>query len=263
MENLNNQEYESTLVILAVNPGRVINSLAELTSISDYRLIHKNPKAIKDIYLDTLDNNLGTKKLSLRLRESNGEYGFTIKGPAQINKWGAMERFELELPWSMNSIQRIFAELAKYEIFLKLPVNITENIHPLVVLLNSDLKVIQYRENYRQIRIASLNEEDDLAEVAIDSVIYHFSERYIRHYEVEIEVKGAEFAEVLNSLIDSFVKIYKPQLRLWYYGKLTTGSIIEKLLKKGSLEKLIGPDSSLKPATYRLIEYYIKSNVEF
>ncbi|MBM3210876.1 CYTH domain-containing protein [Candidatus Poribacteria bacterium] len=258
MANLDTQEYELTLVVIDEEPDRLIKTLAGLDFIGDYKLLNKGQRIIKDFYLNTPDSHSDNERLSMRLRESDSQYSLTIKGPARMNNWGAIERFELELPWSLDSLNRIFSELANRGINLKTPGIIYEDMGPLDILLNSGLKVIQHREANRHIRIATLDGKKDLAEIDIDSVIYHFREKDILHYEVEIEVKGQKYAETLKDLKDILINTYKPNFRVWNYGKLTTGIAIENLINEGFLAEFIGVNNTLKPDAYKIIEYRIK-----
>jgi len=91
-----------------------------------------------------------------------------------------------------------------------------------------------------------------------DSVIYHFSDQRICHYEVEIEAKAKDSSIVLKNVIESLVAMYEPVLRRWDHGKLVTGKVIEKLLSEGSLEELLDTNDHLKPDAYDTIEGYFK-----
>ena len=255
------REVEATLIIQSEKPDEIVMSIAGLESIGDYGLIREKSRAIRDVYFDTPDQSLSSRKISLRLRELDGQYRITMKSQVRLNQWGALDRQELEFSWSQTSLERIFCELADSGIVLNQPNMDFDNTHPMDILLKSSLKPIQHRESHRQVRNVVIGESSPIAELVIDSVIYHFHKTDIHHYEIEIETKKEENIEVFMTLIDDLLAMYKPYLRRWKYGKLVTGKAIEKLLEEGSLDKLISHDNNLKPVTYTILEFSLGSGL--
>ena len=256
----NSREIEATLIIWSDDPQAVVSKIAGFTSIGSYQLLPQDSRMIHDLYLGMPDHALQPRGLALRIREIGAMRWITLKGTAWPTGWGAVERLEIEAPWSRDALNRVLKELADRGIKTPQPPQNLNCVHPLDVMANLGLKVIQDRENYRQVRnIVHADEKNGpiLAEMVIDSVIYHFSGREIHHYEVEIEAKEEEDPAVFNSVIESLIAMCRPALRRWYYGKLTIGRVIENMLREGTLEGLINDNNSLKPIAYRLISYQL------
>ena len=136
-----------------------------------------------------------------------------------------------------------------------------DRVHPLEVMTSLGLEVIQDRETHRQVRnIVFVGEESRsaLAELAIDSVVYHFGDQQICHHEVEIEAKVEDGSTALKTVIESLVAMYGSALRRWDHGKLATGKAIEKLLSEGALEGLLDINNNLKPVAYDRVDDYLK-----
>jgi len=117
--------------------------------------------------------------------------------------------------------------------------------------------VVQDRETHRQPR--SVTRPDDprgtvLAELAMDTVIYHFEAKTVQMYEIEIEAKSAGGASAVKTIIERLVAQFAPALHPWPYGKLVTGQTIERLLREGAFDGLLEPDQTLSPAAFERIE---------
>jgi len=283
----NSQEIEATLIIYAENPLAVIGQIAGLTFLGSYRLLPQEPQAIHDLYFDTPEGALQTQKLALRVREIQpmkipapdrsrigraGEHKLpiaetragrwlTLKGPSRPTDWGGMERLEIEAPWSEEALVRVTKALMDRGIGILSQHQGFDYAHPLEVMTGLGLKVIQNRETRRQVRnIVSVGEEGSpvLAEMAIDTVVYHFGPQGVYHYEVEVEAKAESGSAVVKTVIESLVAMYGPALRRWDHDKLTTGQAIEKMLSEGALEGLLDGNGNLKPMAYDKIDAYLK-----
>ena len=255
-----NIELEATLIICAENPQEVVNNLSNLTSIATYLLLPQKAQEIHDLYLDTPDRVLQDRKFALRIRDLGSTRWITLKGPSQTTDWGGMERLEIEMPWSHDAVRRVLEELWEREIRLWWPQGITSD-HPSEVLSQAGLEVIQDRESHRTVRnLVPVDEERSqaLAELAIDSVIYHFREQEVRHYEVEIEAKARDGSTVVQTAIESFIALYRSALRRWNYSKLVTGKAIENMVREGTLEGLCDNVHNLQPAAYEKIAEYLQ-----
>jgi len=251
------RETESTLVILSEAPESVAGEIAALTSIKDYRLLPQNPMMIHDFYLGAS----GRPGPALRIREVGATRLITLKGPTRPTDWGGIERLEIELPWSSDALDIISRKLT--DIGLQMPEQRPDfdTDRPLSVMANLGLQVVQDRETHRQIRnIVCMTDEgcSALAEMAIDSVVYHFTGQDVRHYEIEIEAKEAAGSTAIKAVMEGLMEIYGPAVRRWNCGKLTTGNAVENMLKKGILEGLIDSKNNLKPVAYKLVGYYMR-----
>jgi uncharacterized protein YjbK len=255
------RESESTLVILSEHPEAVADEIAGLTSVGSYLLLPQGSTMIHDTYFGVSDRELIKKSMALRVREIGSTRLITLKGPAQATDWGGIERSETEVPWSRDALSMIMKQLTDAEVEIPQQASDFENVHPSDVMASLGFRVIQDRVNRRRINnIAHSPDETGtvLAEMAVDSVAYHFSSQDIRHYEVEIEAKSDNGSEAVSAVIEGLIDIYGPALRRWNYGKLTTGGAIEEMLAKGTLEGLIDPGNNLRPVAYRLIDYYLR-----
>ncbi len=123
------------------------------------------------------------------------------------------------------------------------------------------MEVVQRRECQRKVRnIVHAGKESGpvLAELAIDSVVYHFSNHQVHHHEVEIEAKWEDGTTVIKIVIERLGKMCQRALRRWDYGKLATGKAIEKLLSEEALEGLLDSKNNLKPIAYDKVEDYLR-----
>lgn len=255
------QEIEATLIIWSETPQVITEQIASLTSIKNYRLLPQDSKTINDSYFDTPDHALQTQKLALRIREIDGTYWITLKGPSRpVGRWGGVERLEIEAPWSPDALTRVVKELMDRGIKV-LRHQEFDCARPLDVVSSLGLEVVQHRECQRKVRnIVHKGEESGpvLAELAIDSVAYHFNNHQVHHHEVEIEAKWDDGSTVIKTVIERLGKMCQRALRRWDYGKLATGKAIEKLLSEEALEGLLDNDKNLKPIAYGKVEDYLK-----
>jgi len=254
------REIEASLIIWSENPQAVARQIAVLTSIANYRLLPHGSLTIHDVYFDTLDHALRTQELALRVREIGAAHWITLKGQSQPSDWGGVDRLEIEVPWSKDALTRVVQELVDRGIELLRQRQDFDDAHPLDVMASLGLEVVQDRESHRQVRnVVSAGGESGsvLAELAIDSVVYHFGGREICHHEVEIEAKEGNLA-VVRTVAENLVAMYRPALRRWGHSKLATGKAIEKMLSEGVLEGLLDINNNLKPVAYDKIDDYLK-----
>jgi inorganic triphosphatase YgiF len=257
----NYQELEAKVIICSENPQLVAQDIARLISIADHQLLPQGPETIHDWYFDTLEGALHAQKLALRVREIGANRWITLKGPSQQTDWGGVRRLEIEEPWSQDALTKVIKQLMDRKIKVLKQYNDFDRTDPLDVMTSQGFKVIQDRENYRQVRNVVVKGQEDgpvPAEMVIDSVAYRIRDQKIFHYEVEIEAKLKAGTEVLKTAIANLVEMFAPALRKWNYGKLITGKTIEKLISEGALEGLIDLNNNLKPAAYDKISGYLE-----
>jgi inorganic triphosphatase YgiF len=255
------REVEAALIIWSENPRGVASQIADLTAIGNYRLLPRASQMIHDLYLDTSDRALQTQQLALRVREIGTTHWLTLKGRSEPTGWeGGAERLEIELLWSKDALARVLAEFMDRGIKVPQQRQDLEYAHPLEAMASLGLQVIQDRESYRRVRNILKGGESDsvLAELAIDSVAYHFGGQEIRQHEVEIEAKEGGSSAVIKLLVEDLVTMYGPVLRRWGHSKLATGRAIEKMLSEGLLEGLLDVNNNLKPVAYDRIDDYLK-----
>ena len=256
------KEIEVALLIYSEKPEEVISDIESLESFPSFLIVPENSVLIHDIYFDTLNNELKENNFSLRVRNSNGSLLLTLKGNAKSTEWGGVERLEIEMPWSIEALTKIDDELSNRNIKLLKNDPLNENDDPVKILTDSGLKIIQDRKNHRRIRnvIKKDQNEETLAELAIDSVTFKFSSQNITFNEVEIESKASRSSFIIESLVNLLIEKFKPKLRRWQHSKLLTGKIIEKLFYDGLLSGLVDDSDNLLPQAFDKIDAHIKTS---
>ena len=218
---------------------------------------------IHDYYLDTEDWAVRRAGLGLRVRMIDDTPWITLKGPPTSLGSGIIERLEIELPWSAESRTRILEELRYRGINLSERRPELEHTSPLPAMAALGLISLQHRENYRAIRNIVSAEDDGgavLAELVIDSVIFHLGRRMVGHHEVEIEAKSEGRLDVLEAVAEELLEVYAPQLQRWEHGKASTGLAAEKLLdQEEDFATLLDAQGNLKPAVYGMIHRLLTS----
>lgn len=238
------RESEAALIIRSERASQIADEIARLSQIGAYRLEPKEPQRIHDILFDTPARDLRQQKYALRIRRVNGRNLITFKGASQKNKWGGRIRTEIELPWSPAAFARILSELKMRGISLAFSGDFART-SPVQTLQRAGLEIVQDRSTHRRIRHVLAKDESSktvLAEMAIDSVDYHFEKQSVRIYEIEIESK--ENGARLGAVVSALSEMYKPALRP-AESKLAIGSAIARLVDSGSLRKLIKPNNVL------------------
>ena len=249
------QESEIALVISSRQPQQIVARIADLSSIAAYQLIPRDPLEMHDLYFDTQDGAFEPQRLALRVREFGATRLLALKGPSRPTAWGGVERLELEEPWSKGALTRVIQALADRGIETPRQLHFSGE-RPRQVLTDLGLKVIQDRETHRQVRniVRADRGGPVLAELVIDSVLYHLSRREIRLHEVEIEAKTAPGVAAIMPITADLTAMFGDELQVWDHPKLAIGFALEELLEQGALEGLIDLDGNLKPAAHDKID---------
>lgn len=247
---MSQRELEVVLMIRAKDPGATLERVAGLSSVRGYQLRPGGAKKIHDVYFDTSEGMLAQKKMNLRIRQTDGDYWITWKrGPGLLGLWNRNERRELELPWTKDSLTKMTGELARTGVKF-LPTGDGALSGPVETLRSMGLLVIQDRQTNRQVRDAMPTKGDHpLAELAIDSVAYHFPAQDVKLDEIEVEAGPAGGARVLEALRDGLLELLREELEPWRWGKLVTGKMIERMLRKDAFKGLL-EGARLKPKAY-------------
>jgi inorganic triphosphatase YgiF len=257
------KEVEATLIILSERPRAVVDDIAALTSVASYRLLSQGSRAIHDFHVDTSDRALRRTGLSLRVREIDSIPYLTLKGPPLHIGPGLVERLEIEALWSEEALSRVAKELAHQSIRLWPTLPVLDGDYPLDVMAGLGLLTIQHRENHRQVKnVVKMDTASGpaLAELAIDSVVYHLAPQKVRHYEIEIEAKAEGGLQAVQDITESLVEAYPIKLLKWGHDKLSTGRAVQELLSSGGLAGLLDSDRNLKPAAYAEIHSLLEAN---
>ncbi len=248
-------ELELILLIVSTEPEATVAKLTRLESIGPYKLLAERSLSLHDMYLDTTSHALGKKRINLRIRGVGDSYWITMKTSPGLFSRRRHERREVEIPWSLDSLRKIVAELAGKGIHLGLPENLDETASRLDIMKRMGLNILQDRETVRVPRtvIDTAASGEILAELEVDSVMYHFARGDVRLFEIELEAKSKKGRSVLGELSDALLADFRAELRSWRFGKLVTGEKIERLLTKGGLTSFMKGDK-LKPAAFVSIE---------
>lgn len=244
-------EVEASLAIAALDPGAVVKKLAGLRWLGGYRLAPRPLRRICDTYVDTPELELARHLVSLRLRRTNDELALTLKGDDPSAGAGIKVRRELELPWSEEALQRVWAELAGYGVRLPAEPARREGA-PLARLRQRGLGVLQERSTRRLARevVSAAEGAEPLAELVIDRVDFTFQGRTIRHREVEIELKAGQERSLVGELAAALAAKAPGALLPWSVPKLALGLWLERLLAAGALDRWLAPDGALLPEAY-------------
>jgi inorganic triphosphatase YgiF len=244
------REVEAKLVIRSERPREIAGEIAALTSLGRFRLVPRGTLFLRDSYLDTEDGELRGADASVRIRSEGGERWITLKGPARKDREaGMVEREELELPWSREALERIVAVLRELNVELSRP-RASASDQPLEAFRALGLRVIQDRATERRVQDVVTEGEEPVAELVVDSVRYELDGREVRHHEVEVEAKGTGGEEEVREVAEALRERFPDVLRPWTRGKLSTGRVVERLLRKRKLEGLLGGEGDLMPAAY-------------
>jgi hypothetical protein len=249
------EEFESTLVVSSDAPEEVVRELESLGGIGGFRLMRRETAEIRDRYYDTPAGSLADRRIALRLREVDGELYLTLKGPSGATLWGRESRLEIERPFSDDALKEILAELRKREIAVPPPTGPARAADPLEKLAAAGFELVQDRLTTRRLRevVARGDASRPLAELGIDSVVYTFGRRTVRHHEVEVEAKARGGKEAVDTVTQALFQRHWPALRPWAYGKLPTGKAIARLLERRAGRELLARNGVVKPEAYNAI----------
>lgn len=248
------REVEISLVVTSPDPERTFGRLARLRAIGPYTLKPRGSEHIVDRYFDTPDREFSRRGLALRLRSIDQTTLIGLKGRTRSASTTTEDRFEREQPFSPDLIGEI-AERIGRRISARPAVKSGASPEDLL-RVHLDARLIQLRETKRLLRSVEDSENRpgiELAELALDRVLFKFEDQAIRHYEVEVEAKrtgrGTKAAkDVAGGLLSEF----GDDLAEWPYGKLPTGRAIEEYLRRKLLS--VGPDGVLTSEDYDRLE---------
>jgi hypothetical protein len=247
-------EIEAALIVYADAPQTVEQRLADLQTLSEFRLLPRATETIEDIYFDTTDRSLQARLIALRIRRLDGTLLLTMKADSQPALTGE-DRLEIESPWSPTVLHNVMSELSNRGVGVPASPGELGSSDPTAVMASLGLEEVQTRVTRRTPRdvVAGSAETQPLAELAIDAVTYRFRDGRVRLLEVEVEAKGGGDASTVERVAASLHAAFPSQLRPWPYGKLPTGKAIQELLADGKLDGLISEDRMLRPAAYEQI----------
>ena len=236
-------EKETVLMVVSTDPKATFQRVSTFDSLHGYSLRPGDSFRLHDVYFETPVSSLGRKRINLRIRRREGAWFITMKRNPGLLQWKRNERAELELPWSHESLDTIFAELSANGIALPTSQRL-DIADPIETLKSIGLGILQDRETERHTKNVSSPIKDGaiLAELASDCVTYRFQRRKIRLYELEVEAKGSGNDKVLSDVRVGLLNAFGSEVIPWKWGKLVTGKMIASLLQNGTLNDLIESD---------------------
>lgn len=249
------REVESKLLISVESPTGTLRRLAELRSVGRYHLVPEAARRIHDSYLDLAEGLLGQQRIGVRLRQGGGTTLVTLKADSRDHA-ATSDRLEIELPWSRSALDEVFAELARHGIALPPPPEDVSAGEPLDHLSRLGFAVVQQRDLTRLPRAVLLPDDPrgPLAEMAIDTVVYHFGDDSFRVHEVEVEAKGSGDRSVVEEVTAALLDAFPDELRPWRYGKLPTGNALRDLLAGNGPADLIDDSGTVLPLAHELVD---------
>ncbi|MBN1348955.1 CYTH domain-containing protein [candidate division KSB1 bacterium] len=253
-------EREIKLLIRSDHPQFVADQIAALPALADFRLVPAGRRVLHDIYFGVSDSASTVERMALRVRRIDREWWLTLKGPSQPDDAGAMNRLEIEAPWSQTALQRVLEELDRRNLFSADINSVPLSMAPEKVMQQLGLRVIQRRETERRLRNIFWAANDDsplFAELAIDHVTYLLKQHRIAHYEIEIEAKSDAADSAIAVFAECMLDRFGTALQTLNIGKLAIGRAIQQLLEAGLYAEITDSTQTLKPSAYDTIERLI------
>ncbi|MFQ5755335.1 MAG: CYTH domain-containing protein [Acidiferrobacterales bacterium] len=257
------RETEVTLSAVGLGAAGVLSRIARLRRVGDYTLAPRPAQRIRDHYLDTPARALAAKRLALRIRDIGHQQWLTLKGPAHVTAYHAIERLEIDTPWSAAALQALVDELASFGVRLggARPARCGDGA--LEVAASLGLAPIHQQLTHRRVRHIDLHQKDahgGVAELALDTVLYRLDGAQYRHYEVEIEAKGKHSAQALPVIAQAMMARYPAELRIWYRSTLATARALRTLQASGDYVALHDRDAGMHVRAYEQIERFLRGS---
>ncbi len=254
------RRFESEIaLIIRDNADHIRTELAGIRHLLEYDIKPKPSQIIYDTYYDTKREFLKEKKIGLRVRRIDSTMLISTKSDIRRTAGNVIQRREVELPWSYESIRRLARHLK-----LNSPIMSASKFRSIPVsrtLATMGLDAIQERRTNREAREVVRRSEIPsliLSELAIDKVTYNFKKAMVGISEIEVEAKAARSLPSVRGIADALVSKYGPSVQQWFHGKFVTGLAIQKLLRTGALKEYL-VNGDLGPEAFELIDRSIRS----
>ena len=252
------QELEVKLIIIHSNPDQIAYKISKLNQIGKYLVTIPGTKQIHDTYFDTTKETFRRNRMAFRLRIENNQQIITIKGRTNVQEWGAVERVEIESPWSRMAFKQTLMQLKEYGVDLQVKAELLKDDNPMESLQKIGFIVIQDRHTFRLSRQIKSGDEV-VAELVIDKVNYQIKDHQLIHYEIEIEAKNPKGTTAIQKIQQDLQSTYGDSLQLSVFSKLMLGMVLRELPKNPQFFDLKKQVSYLSPAAYDWIKQRLKS----
>jgi hypothetical protein len=249
--------FESEVALVITNEAEdLAKDIAGLTSILEYDLKPGPTRRIHDVYYDTGRGLLQRRRISLRIRRTDGNLLVSMKSNPQRLEREGVRRIEFEAPWSPQSLARIQETLRGQ----RSGKSRFSKLSPSDAFASMGLRIIQERTTRRMVREILRHDAPrakPMAELDIDKVTF-LGDPKVHVFEVEIEAKADRSERRIQQIAETLESNYPDFLRLWPYGKLATGLAIHRLLKSRVLQTYLD-HGGFRAEAFPLIEKNILS----
>jgi len=258
-------EIETKLIILADEPGIVMEKIASSGTIGECSLTNRRTQLLYDTYYDTPSRTLSGRRVALRTRDCCGESSepsptiVCIKQGEHRDASGAFLREEVEFAWSRECLDRIVRTL---QLFCLPAGDIPPGQdNPQECLSCIGLVPIQERKTQRNVLDASWvgsPETGIIAELALDTVRYDIHGCQVLHHEIEVEAKTPGSEVFVAGLTGLLRQAFRDELSPWDHNKLITGLALEHLHAQGILPARSGQTLHLSRPLYDAVDAFLK-----
>jgi inorganic triphosphatase YgiF len=237
-------EVEAKLLVLGEDREATVDAIAALDTVAGLIVVWRREHALTDAYFETPDHGLAAHGVALRVRSQDGEELLTVKGDARVQD-GVISRFELEVAWSTDGLDRVLSVLR--DAGVALTGNADQSQDAMSAMASLGLVAASPRTNRRTaLGLAALNGEH-VAELDIDRVVFSAGGHRVRHFEVECEARAGAGPELLRAVAEDLCGRFDG-LRPISYSKLELGQLLDAWAAEGALASWLDGDQLTGPA---------------
>lgn len=236
-------EIEACLLVVADDRRAWFEEQRSRLEIAGLPVIGFESRLLGDTYFDLAGGELAKRDCALRVRATDGASQawrelMTFKGPASSADGLSVERLELELESSIESLEQILAHLRSIGIEISaLPSDSMGT--PTEILHRLGFRTIQRRQTTR-VATGLGSRRAPVAELALDHVIFEVGELRIHHHEVEIEALQDTTAHEVDRIASALLQESEGALEPWPWSKTAVGRALEILSERGELARILG-----------------------
>ncbi|HEX5142164.1 MAG TPA: hypothetical protein VFX19_14585 [Dehalococcoidia bacterium] len=172
------------------------------------------------------------------MRSQDGEELLTVKGDARVQD-GVISRFELEVAWSTDGLERVLATLREAGVALTGEPDQSQDAMSAMASLG--LVAASPRTNRRTALGLAAPNGEHVAELDIDRVVFTAGGQHVRHFEVECEARAGAGPELLRAVTDDLRRSFD-DMRPIAYSKLELGQLLERRAAEGTLASWLDGD---------------------
>jgi hypothetical protein len=245
------RETETKLVVRSSEPVRTARRIWPLRNVSTFRLDPRRALDLRDTYFDTPERSLSGVGYSLRIRRGDRMLLIGLKGPSAWRVEGVPQRTEVESRWSPEALIRLRQLLEREGISVGQPRS--SGGRPDRVLREMGFVILLDRATRRSRRAVKRKPfTDTRANLSIDGVVDSVDSTKVRHFEIEIEAAGSDFASV-DRLTKDLRKAIGTELVPFPHSKLAIGLALRELAQRGKLPRYVGPTGYLLPTGWKAV----------